>query len=47
MSKEMKHRRDEKKKPQMSLKERRARKLEKKVHRQDHHVDIHNPPAEF
>lgn len=36
MSKELKHRRDEKKKPTMSLKERRAKKQEKKMQRQEH-----------
>ncbi len=39
MSKELKHRKDEKKKPQMTLKERRAKKHEKKVHKPEHIVD--------
>lgn len=39
MSKEYKHRKDEKKKPQMSLKERRAKKHEKKAHRNVHIID--------
>lgn len=39
MSKEMKHHRDQRKKPTMSLKERRAKKHEKKQHKEEHFVD--------
>lgn len=39
MSKESKHRREERKKPQMTLKERRAKKHEKKLHKEAHIVD--------
>lgn len=39
MGRESKHRRDEKKKPQFSLKERRAKKLEKKFRKQEHIFD--------
>lgn len=39
MSKEFKHRRDEKKKPQLTLKERRAKKHEKKAHKHEHMID--------
>lgn len=39
MSKEFKHRRDEKKKPAMSLKERRAKKHEKKHLKIEHSID--------
>lgn len=39
MSKEHKHRKDDKKKPTMSLKERRAFKHEKKQQKQEHRVD--------
>jgi hypothetical protein len=39
MSKEFKHRRKDKKKPTMSLKERRAKKNEKRQHKQEHNVD--------
>lgn len=38
MAKESKHRKDERKKPQLSLKEKRARKWEKKHHREEHNV---------
>lgn len=39
MAKETKHhRRDERKKPQLSLKERRAKKHEKKLHKQEHNI---------
>lgn len=43
MSKEFKHRRDERKKPAMTLKERRAKKQEKQrmKHDQPHDLDIH------
>lgn len=36
MSKESKHRKDERKKPALTLKEKRARKWEKKHHTQEH-----------
>jgi uncharacterized membrane protein len=39
MTKESKHRREDKKKPQMTLKERRAKKHEKKYHKLDHQID--------
>ncbi len=39
MGKEMKHRRDDKKKPTMSLKERRAKKHEKKLQKHEHRID--------
>jgi hypothetical protein len=39
MSKEHKQRRDERKKPALSLKERRQRKQEKKQHKQEHHFE--------
>lgn len=39
MSKESKHRREDRKKPTMSLKERRAKKHEKKSHKQEHRID--------
>ncbi len=39
MSKEMKHRRDDKKKATMTLKERRAKKHEKKHQKQEHRID--------
>ena len=39
MSKESKHRKEDKKKPQLSLKERRAKKLEKKHHKDPHFID--------
>lgn len=46
MAKESKHRRDERKKPTMSLKERRARKHEKKIQKQEHRVDnLGEPPV--
>lgn len=38
MAKESKHRRDERKKPALSLKEKRAKKWEKKHHREEHEV---------
>lgn len=38
MSKESKHRRDVRKKPSMTLKERRAKKQEKRLHRHEHQV---------
>ncbi|MBA3815374.1 MAG: hypothetical protein H0X29_02425 [Parachlamydiaceae bacterium] len=41
MVKEAKQRRDEKKKPQMTLKERRAKKHEKKAQRDQHHIEDH------
>lgn len=45
MSKESKHQKNEKKKPAMTLKEKRARKWEKKQQRQEHDVSIdrHHP----
>jgi hypothetical protein len=46
MGKELKHRRDEKKKPLMSIKERRAMKHEKRQHRQEHQFDGGNTPAQ-
>lgn len=39
MAKESRHRRDERKKPTMSLKERRAKKLEKKRQKYEHRID--------
>ncbi len=36
MSREVKHRKDQRKKPTMSLKERRAKKHEKKQHKTEH-----------
>lgn len=39
MAKESKHRREDKKKPQMTLKERRAKKHEKKFHKEEHQID--------
>lgn len=41
MAKESKQRRDQKKKPQMTLKERRLKKHEKKAQREQHHIDEH------
>ena len=41
MAKESKQRRDQKKKPQLSLKERRAKKHEKKMQRNQHYIDSH------
>lgn len=38
MAKESKHRRDERKKPTLSLKEKRAKKHEKKRHKEEHHI---------
>jgi hypothetical protein len=43
MAKESKQRKNEKKKPTMSLKERRAKKHEKKQSKFEHNVDIHEP----
>lgn len=40
MAKESKHRKNEKKKPTMSLKERRAKKHEKQRMRGEHQVDV-------
>ena len=40
MAKESKHRRDERKKPALSLKEKRAKKLEKKRQKDEHMIDI-------
>ncbi len=39
MSKEIKHHRDEKKKPKMTLKEKRAKKHEKREHKHEHLID--------
>lgn len=39
MVKESKHRKESKKKPTMSLKERRAKKHEKRQHKQEHRID--------
>lgn len=39
MSKESKHRREDKKKPTMTLKERRAKKHEKRHPQQDHRIE--------
>jgi hypothetical protein len=39
MSKEFKHHKKDKKKPTMTLKERRAKKHEKRLHRQEHQID--------
>ena len=41
MAKESKHRKDERKKPQLTLKERRAKKHEKKERKQEHFIDEH------
>ncbi len=41
MGKESKNRREEKKKPQLSLKERRAKKLEKRMNKQSHNIETH------
>lgn len=43
MGKEMRHHRDEKKKPAHSIKEKRALKHEKRMHRQEHQFEIHTP----
>lgn len=39
MAKESKHRREDRKKPQMTLKERRAKKLEKRAQKTVHVID--------
>ncbi len=39
MSKESRQRKQERKKPTMTLKERRAKKHDKRLQRQEHHVD--------
>jgi hypothetical protein len=39
MAKESKHQKEDKKKPQMTLKERRAKKHEKKQHKTDYQVE--------
>lgn len=39
MVKEAKRRKEDKKKPQMSLKERRAKKHEKRQHKSEHRID--------
>jgi len=46
MSKESKHRRDARKKPSMTLKERRAKKQEKRQHRQEHGIHSEQSFAE-
>lgn len=43
MSKGIKHRREERKKPVLSLKERRAKKQEKKQQKQEHRIDLSLP----
>lgn len=40
MAKESKHRREDRKKPQMTLKERRAKKHEKKFHKYEHEHQV-------
>lgn len=40
MAKESKHRKDIRKKPALTLKEKRARKHEKKLHKSEHHIDL-------
>jgi hypothetical protein len=39
MARETKHRKDQKKKPLLSLKERRAKKHEKKLHKAEHQIE--------
>lgn len=39
MARESKHRKDQKKKPTLSLKERRAKKHEKKQHKDEHFIE--------
>lgn len=41
MAKESKHRKEGRKKAQMTLKERRTKKHEKKQHKHEHHIDEH------
>jgi hypothetical protein len=43
MAKESKHRRDERKKPTLSLKERRAKKHEKKRMKSEHNISTEGP----
>jgi hypothetical protein len=43
MVKETKQRRDSKKKPSMSLKERRAKKQEKREQKWEHRIDVPHP----
>lgn len=43
MAKESKHRREDRKKPQLTLKERRAKKQEKRLYKPEHHIDIDQP----
>lgn len=43
MARETKHRKDQKKKPLLTLKERRAKKQEKKYHRIEHQFDEQIP----
>ena len=40
MAKESKHRKDVRKKPSMTLKERRAKKHEKRMHKQEHQFHL-------
>ena len=40
MAKESKHRKDIRKKPSMTLKERRAKKHEKKMQKEEHHISL-------
>lgn len=46
MAKEAKHRRDERKKPSLSLKERRAKKMEKKRQKHEHMIDMDHREVE-
>ncbi len=46
MSKEFKNKKDEKKKPLLSLKERRAKKHEKKVYKPEHRIGFDEPSIE-
>ncbi len=46
MAKESKHRRDERKKPSLSLKERRQKKQEKRRQKHEHFIDIGERPVE-
>lgn len=43
MAKESKHRKDERKKPTLSLKEKRARKHEKRMHKEEHRILEEHP----
>lgn len=46
MTKGIVHRRDEKKKPQANLKEKRQRKKEKKMRHEEHQIDFPQQPTE-